>query len=305
MPTFFSFPANYIPQVTYIGKNETNKFWKHFTRKTNEYILFFIVSGELYLCEEETEYHLSAGEYVLLEAGKEHRGTRPSACEYYYVHFSEFTFRKEEHSSIDWQNSQIQKRLHMNYNESFLSDKFYQDLSILFPKTMSIEDLSLLHSILNQFELAIQYSQTRPIYYKTSLSCCLISNFQCFSNAWMNSSFQEYSMNVNSSMYEKTSKLLTYLHTSYAQKITGEQIEDLFAMSFDYLNRIFKKRTGSTIFSYLKALRVEQAKQLLSTTYLQIGEIAEITGFSDEYYFSRTFKKCTGSTPSFYRKRQM
>ena len=47
--------------------------------------------------------------------------------------------------------------------------------------------------------------------------------------------------------------------------------------------------------------RIERAKTLLVTTEAPIGNIALNVGFDDENYFSRTFRKVVGSTPTQYR----
>ncbi len=121
----------------------------------------------------------------------------------------------------------------------------------------------------------------------------------------MDSVFSRSQMDISSPVYEKTDQLLNYLHTYYHTKISGSGIEEQFSMNFDYLNRIFKKRTQSTIFAYLNNIRMEQAKQLLLTTHLPIHEIASRTGFSDEYYFSRAFKKALSISPAKFRKNRI
>ena len=48
--------------------------------------------------------------------------------------------------------------------------------------------------------------------------------------------------------------------------------------------------------------RLEEAKLLLSTTNLQISEIAYIVGFTSQSYFAQAFKKGTLTSPLQYRK---
>ncbi len=53
---------------------------------------------------------------------------------------------------------------------------------------------------------------------------------------------------------------------------------------------------------YLNRLRIERAKALLlENMFLTVREIAEITGYADQLYFSKVFKKETGMTPSDFR----
>jgi len=67
----------------------------------------------------------------------------------------------------------------------------------------------------------------------------------------------------------------------------------------DYLNRIFKQATGQTLREYRDALLVKKARRLLAE-HRRVGEVCDRLGFSDQNYFSRWFKKYTGSQPRAY-----
>lgn len=301
MNTFFLLNTAALPHITYLGQHTTANNWKHFRRNTNEYILFILSSGDMYLREEENEYHLRQGDIILLEAKKEHEGYKAAGCTYFYAHFSSFAASAVHNPTSEWTKEYIQRLLHLNYNESPLSERLYTDFSLVLPKQFHIEDISVFHRIVQNMQEALQYTQNRQPYYKTAVSCRLMDIFRSISQSWMDGAFNHAQMNISSSMYDKTNQLLNYLHTNYAQKITSEDIARILSMNFDYLNRIFKKRTGSTIFAYLNTIRLEQAKQLLSTTHLPLSQISAQTGFSDEYYFNRSFKKYTQITPAKYR----
>lgn len=69
----------------------------------------------------------------------------------------------------------------------------------------------------------------------------------------------------------------------------------------DYMTRIFKKHTGKTLSRYINGVRLQEAKNLLSNTDRSIAKIACDSGFSDEKYFMRLFKRAESVTPTQYR----
>lgn len=97
-------------------------------------------------------------------------------------------------------------------------------------------------------------------------------------------------------------QLLRFLNDNYAKRLSGREIEEIFEVNFDYMNRVFSKMTGSPIFAYLNALRIYNAKQLIATTDLPFSEIAYLVGIEDRYYFSKLFRRLAGMSPSQYYK---
>jgi AraC-like DNA-binding protein len=73
-------------------------------------------------------------------------------------------------------------------------------------------------------------------------------------------------------------------------------------MSIPHFCSEFKKNTGFSPIGYSIEVKMERARYLLLDKNLQIGEIAEMTGYEDLYQFSKIFKKRFGKPPSKYRK---
>ncbi|MFK7970335.1 MAG: helix-turn-helix domain-containing protein [Bacteroidia bacterium] len=80
-----------------------------------------------------------------------------------------------------------------------------------------------------------------------------------------------------------------------------EQLAQLCNLSLSSFKREFKKEFGDSPNQYIIGKRIEKAKELLSLTDLPISEVAYETGFQDQLYFARLFKKKVGITPSSYR----
>jgi AraC-like DNA-binding protein len=68
----------------------------------------------------------------------------------------------------------------------------------------------------------------------------------------------------------------------------------------DYLTRLFKQSLGESLGSYVLRHRMTRARELLTSSNLNIKETAEAVGFSDPLYFSRVFRREEGMSPSEY-----
>jgi len=74
-------------------------------------------------------------------------------------------------------------------------------------------------------------------------------------------------------------------------------------LSNSRLHQVFKEETGLSPAKYLRLLRMQQAKELLETSYLSVKEVMVRVGVMDESHFVRDFKKTFGCTPAKYRER--
>ncbi|MDR2514353.1 MAG: response regulator [Christensenellaceae bacterium] len=87
---------------------------------------------------------------------------------------------------------------------------------------------------------------------------------------------------------------------SYMRSVSvGDLLSGLY-VSENHANRIFKKATGQSIYSFLQRKRIYEAQRLLLGSRLKIHEIAERVGFNDASHFSAVFKSLTGYAPKEY-----
>ena len=63
--------------------------------------------------------------------------------------------------------------------------------------------------------------------------------------------------------------------------------------------------TGASPMNYFIRLKIQKACEYIELTNMKLNEIATHLGFEDAAYFSRTFTKVMGCSPSVYRKKEM
>ena len=75
-------------------------------------------------------------------------------------------------------------------------------------------------------------------------------------------------------------------------------------LSEKYFTTKFTKECGETFLSYVTAVRIQKAKELIKTTTFKMYEIGEMVGYNNPEHFNRIFKKSVGQSPAQYRKSQ-
>jgi len=107
---------------------------------------------------------------------------------------------------------------------------------------------------------------------------------------------------VDSEYRQHAKKILSYLETHYMEDISLDKLADLVNLHPNYISSLFKKETGLNFVNYLHELRIREAKKLLELEqHLPVNQIGQQVGYEDKHYFTKVFKKYTGTTPGYYR----
>lgn len=96
-------------------------------------------------------------------------------------------------------------------------------------------------------------------------------------------------------------KAIQYISKNYANNLSLERVANQVHLNPTYFSTLFKQSAGSSFKEYLNMVRIEESKRLLSNTDYSLIDIAVATGFEDQSYFTKVFKKYTGLTPKQFR----
>lgn len=115
-------------------------------------------------------------------------------------------------------------------------------------------------------------------------------------------SMDEREFIIHTKKLENFNHIIDYIDKNFADPLTTRDMAAWAHMSEYYFCHLFKQSMGVSFISYLNAVRVRKASDLLANSRLSITEVAEKTGFSDVNYFSRVFKQNIGISPRYYRE---
>ena len=98
------------------------------------------------------------------------------------------------------------------------------------------------------------------------------------------------------------SKAIDYISTHYTESITLDDVATAAGLSTFRIAHLLKEATGRTALQNIHYYRIQEARRLLEAGALSCTDIAHRTGFGDQSYFIKVFRKWMGITPAKYRK---
>ncbi len=90
---------------------------------------------------------------------------------------------------------------------------------------------------------------------------------------------------------------INFMLENLSCKFKLSELAQVVNLSTSHYSRLFLSRTGHSPIDYFIQLKIQRSCKLLDSTNLSIAEVARETGFDDQFYFSRQFRKVMGMSP--------
>lgn len=298
--TLYYTPSTSPLIVRYMGHVTYSNPWTHFTRTADEYILYILQSGALYMKEEETFFTLKKGDSFLLDPLIPHSGFKASLCDYYFIHFRCEGLRKIPHLKMPHLTDSLKKIREENQQSSLYDYEAYDNPKsspLYLPKHFTPTHMAPLFSLLETANSRFyQKHENYRLIATLKIQELLIELSRDFTDTLLAQTEPTPSKSLCRAI-----EIKDYLDTYYSKKLTSSDLASHFNGNYNYINRLFTRLTGTTIMDYLNAIRIEHAKALIaSSSHLSFTDIGYLVGIEDPYYFSKLFKKYAGMTATTY-----
>ena len=236
--------------------------WCHMERQLVDYELIVMEKGTLFIEDEWGQYEISEGEYILMAPTKLQKGTKPSKCRFYWMHF--------------WLPEGM------------------DGLEECFPKQGQLQHPERLYVLFKQLmDFDLRYMD--PLgsgYFATTILCELQNQLQ----------ESDEETDKTAAKESLSARVDEYLVRHMAETISVGVLAREFGYHEKYFSALFKKETGRSVKQYVDERKLDRAKYLLLNTDAWVAEIAEHLGFGEVQNFYHQFKKAMNCTPSEYRE---
>lgn len=279
MEHLLKIPCTAMPFVSEADYSVTLAPMIHADRTAPFHVAIYLLQGSMEIIEDGIPYRIMPDQVFFLKSGIHHWGNRAFeiGSSWYYAHFycdAPSSCMEELPRGIYYD-----ERISLKPSEK---DRYF----ITLPKLINCEEKT---QIKRNFEKMIE-AHIHGNIPQTSIRLWQIF-LECAQNAQDDKVSNGYAEQIQN-----------YVRQHYIDGFTSAQIQEACGLSYKYAGTLFKEVTGQTIKEYQCTLRLRKAEQLLKETNKSITEIAQLTGFSDVFYFSKIFHRKKGCPPGEYRK---
>lgn len=138
---------------------------------------------------------------------------------------------------------------------------------------------------------------------KESSAFCILADFFHLLNRFeelLKTSIPAKPVSSVSSTQETVNRIISYIQEHLSEQITTATLANHFFLHPDYIARLFKKHTHTTLSHYINLQKMTKARYLLETGK-SVSQVQEALGYSSYAYFFKTFQKHVGLSPKQYK----
>jgi AraC-like DNA-binding protein len=231
--------------------------------------IFLVQSGHVNIHVDDQNYFVPAGQVAILHPG----------------HREDFYFAKNMETWHHWIHIELEDSL-----LSPLSDLVPSKLELL-PRMIPLSDaMNHLTDVLQTLTHGGMADAQKDI--RCTLAVAVIRLYQT----------ESQNERLESAKHPSVVRAKAEIRKRYQEPLTLDQLADLSSVSGEYLIRLFRQYEGLTPMRFLWKVRAGHALEMLRSTGLTLGEIADRTGFRSVYHLSRMIKSFSGQTPTDIRR---
>ncbi len=266
----------------YVENAYFNGSWKYYTKKPHTHGFLeccFVAEGECRFEIGGKLYPLAANNLILLDSSLPHKISSDDKSPCTVLGFSLAADTLPGNAAFPTLMQMLNASLDICRMLLSLNQ------ALVFPDASSLygDMLCLFH----------EYEGRRDSFYLTSLSyrllCCLA----------------RLPLTEKSAVPYYVEKAENYIRESFHRIKNNGQIASHIGLNATYLERIYKRTTGSSLWETVTACRLDAAKELLANSDIPVNEIDKRVGFANRQAFFLQFKKRFGMSPSGYRKQAL
>lgn len=245
----------------------------HFRERGNgseQHILIFCTNGKGWIEANGAKKNITKGQFIIIPAGLAHKygSSSQDSWSIYWIHFT------GEQGKL------------FTKDELSVSQILYEDNSINDRRIRLFEEL--------YHNLSLGFSRENLEY----TSICLWYLLGSFTYT------QQFDRIHSVQQNDVVEKSIQYMQEHIEECIDLKELSVLCGLSVSHFSCIFKKKTSRSPIEYFNNLKIQKSCQMLDFTDWNIKEIANRLNYDDPFYFSRTFKRIMGISPTDYRKKK-
>lgn len=269
---------DFNPTVLFVSKNRMVKDSRYHEHDFTE--ITYVLSGRGQYCVDGTIYDVQAGDLIICNSGVFHRNIVVNPKEptvEFFVGFTDYDFRNMPKDHLLLKNGGFILHTDTELRQNLSKHCFAM---LAENEADQIGKYFMLKAHLIQFILLILREEAGP---RPARDGCHFDTH-----------YKSYAVN----------QIVDYLDAHYNEKISLDRIAQNMYLSPVYVSKIFKEETGESPINYLIKIRLEKAKDMLTSPNPEsIKKIANDVGYEDAYHFSKLFKKYYGVSPLHYKKK--